>query len=73
MGLNKSNSRNGIIGFILICIVPIMCLIGEIMCIYKSTQCYWSNETSWKAEIIYTGSALSGLGAIVGWFDIEDK
>jgi len=46
-------------------------LIGEVRCIYKAITCNW--EPIGKAEIIYTGSALCGLGCIVGWFNFEDK
>jgi len=46
-------------------------VIGEIKCIYKAVKCNW--EPIGKAEIIYTASACTGLGAIVGWIDIEDK
>jgi hypothetical protein len=46
-------------------------LFGECRCIYKAIKCNW--EPIGKAEIVYTGSALCGLGCIVGWFDIEDK
>lgn len=44
---------------------------GEIRCIYKAISCNW--EPVGKAEILYTGASLTGLGAIVGYFDIEDK
>ena len=46
-------------------------IIGEIRCIYKAFTCNW--EPIGKAEILYTASAFTGLGVIVGWFDIEDK
>lgn len=46
-------------------------LAGEIQCIYKAVKCNW--EPVGKAEIIYTASACTGLGAIVGWFDIKDN
>jgi hypothetical protein len=45
--------------------------VGEIRCVYKAITCNW--EPIGKAEIVYTGSALTGLGCIVGWFNIEDK
>lgn len=51
-----------------IVIVPI---VGEVKCIIKAVQCNWSPIG--KAEIIYTGAALTPLGAIVGFIDIEDK
>lgn len=46
-------------------------IVGEIRCIYKAVKCNW--EPIGAAEVIYTGSALTGLGCIVGWFNIEDK
>ena len=46
-------------------------LVGEVLCIYKAINCNW--EPVGKAELVYTGAALTGLGAIVGYFDIEDK
>ncbi len=46
-------------------------LVGEIKCIYKAIDCNW--EPIGKAEIIYTASACTGLGCIVGWINIEDK
>lgn len=46
-------------------------IVGEIRCIYKALTCNW--EPIDKAEIIYTGAALTGLGGIVGYFNIEDK
>lgn len=56
-----------IIGFTLV----VLLIIGEIKCIYKAFSCNW--EPIGKAEAIYTISAITGLGAIVGWMDIEDK
>ena len=46
-------------------------VVGEVKCIIKAIKCNW--EPIGKAEIIYTGSSLTGLGAVVGWIDIEDK
>lgn len=54
-------------------LIILLLLVGEIRCIYKAVTCDWSNRTSYKAEAIYTVSALTGLGVIVGYFDIEDK
>jgi hypothetical protein len=48
-----------------------MLVIGEIRCIYKALSCNW--EPIGKAEVIYTGAALTGLGSIIGWINIEDK
>lgn len=51
--------------------IPVLAIIGEIMCIYKAVNCNW--EPIGKAEIIYTGAALTGTGSIIGWINIEDK
>lgn len=48
-----------------------LALAGEIQCIYKVTKCNWNPVG--KAEIIYTVSACTAFGAIVGWFDIKDN
>ena len=45
-------------------------LVGEIKCVVKAVRCDWNPVG--KAEVIYTGAALTGLGAIVGWINIED-
>ena len=52
-------------------VLSVIAVIGEIKCIIKAIDCNW--EPVGKAEIIYTGSAVTGLGCITGWFDIEDK
>lgn len=46
-------------------------IIGEVKCIIKAVKCNW--EPIGKAEIIYTASAFTGIGCIVGWINIEDK
>jgi len=46
-------------------------LIGEVKCIIKAVNCNW--EPVGKAEVVYTGAAITGLGCIVGWIDIEDN
>ena len=51
--------------------IIVLGLIGEVKCIIKAVNCNW--EPVGKAEVIYTAGACTGLGAIVGWFDIEDK
>lgn len=58
------------IGIIYLIIVATL-VIGEIRCIYKALTCNW--EPIGKAEVVYTGAALTGLGSIIGWFNIEDK
>jgi hypothetical protein len=46
-------------------------IFGEIRCIYKAVSCNW--EPIGKAEVIYTTGAFTGLGVIIGYFNIEDK
>ena len=46
-------------------------LVGEIRCIVKACQCNW--DPVGKAEVIYTVSACTGLGMVVGYINIEDK
>jgi hypothetical protein len=52
-------------------VVVVLAVIGEIKCIIKAVCCNW--EPIGKAEVVYTASALTGLGCIVGWIDIQDK
>ena len=49
----------------------IIIIFGEIRCIYKAATCNWSPIG--KAEVFYTVSAFTGLGVVVGYFNIEDK
>ncbi len=59
-------------GFVLTKLAIVLFLIiGEIMCIVKVFKCNW--EPVGKAEVIYTASAFTGLGGLVGWLKIEDK
>jgi hypothetical protein len=52
-------------------LIVVFVLIGEVRCIYKAVTCNW--EPIGKAEIVYTVSAITGLGCIVGYIDIQDK
>ena len=65
----KNKTINVMLGIQLI--IAVLALTGEGMCIYKAISCNW--EPIGKAEVIYTASACTGLGAITGWFDIEDN
>jgi len=56
---------------IFIILIIILGLIGEVRCIYKAVTCNW--EPIGKAEIIYSGASITGLGAVIGWINIEDK
>ena len=56
---------------IIIIVLWLLAIIGEIRCIYKVFTCNW--EPIGKAEVVYTAAACTGLGAIVGWINIDDK
>ncbi len=49
----------------------IAALIGEIKCVIKMVSCNW--EPIGKAEIIYTAGTFTGLGAVIGYINIQDK
>jgi len=51
--------------------IIIAVIVGEVKCIIKAVNCNW--QPIGKAEIIYTASACTGLGCIVGYLNIEDK
>lgn len=55
----------------LVLLIIVLCFIGEIRCFYKAFTCNW--DPVGKAEIVYTASALTGFGFIVGWIDIKDN
>jgi hypothetical protein len=59
------------LGIVIALLIAIGAIVGEVMCIVKAVNCNW--EPIGKAEIVYTGAACVGLGAIVGYMDIEDK
>ena len=59
------------LGIVIGILIAIGAVVGEVMCIVKAVNCNW--EPVGKAEIVYTGAACVGLGAIVGYMDIEDK
>ena len=46
-------------------------IIGEISCIVRAISCNWNPIG--KAEIIYTGASVLGLGCVIGYISIEDK
>jgi hypothetical protein len=56
---------------IFILLIILLFLIGEVKCVLKAFNCNW--EPIGKAEIVYTGAALTGCGCVVGWINIEDK
>ena len=46
-------------------------IFGEIRCIYKMCKCNW--DPIGKAEVIYTVGTFTGLGTVIGYFNIIDK
>ena len=63
----KSNITVSVVALAII----VLSIVGEVKCIVKAINCNW--EPIGKAEIVYTGSAVIGLGAIVGYMDFKDK
>lgn len=61
--------KNIIIGIYALIIIG--ALVGEVKCIIKVINCDWNPIG--KAEILYTGAALTGMGCVVGYLDIKDK
>ena len=55
----------------LVILIFIIGLVGEVKCIYKAATCNW--QPIGKAEVFYTVSAFTGLGVVVGYFNIQDK
>ena len=66
----KKEMKSFVIVYFVQILIGLGLLVGEGMCIYKAITCDW--EPIGKAEVLYTGAALTGLGSIVGYFDIED-
>ena len=58
-------------GVIIGAAIIILAVVGEVKCIIKAIDCNW--EPVGKAEIVYTGASLTGLGCVVGYVNIEDK
>ena len=69
--IKNREMKKGMISLVFTVSLVVLSLIGEVLCIYKAVKCNWNPIG--KAEIFYTAAACSGLGAIVGWFDIEDR
>jgi len=67
MGLFKRATG---IGCVLQLALIIFVLVGEVRCVVKAVKCDWNPVG--KAEVLYTGAAVTGLGAIVGWINIPD-
>lgn len=52
-------------------LLTVLALLGEIQCVWKMFKCNW--EPVGKAEILYTVGTFTGLGSVIGYFNIEDK
>lgn len=62
--------RSGAVLLVYLALV-VLAIVGEVRCIVKACKCNW--EPIGKAEVLYTASACTGIGCVVGWIDIEDK
>jgi hypothetical protein len=63
--------KTGCTAIVVWAILVALMIVGEVKCIVKACKCNW--EPIGKAEVVYTAAAVTGLGSIVGWIDIEDK
>jgi hypothetical protein len=50
--------------------IILLAIIGEIRCVYKMCTCNW--KPIGKAEVVYTIGTFTGLGTIIGYFNIKD-
>ncbi len=66
----KNKAKLVILTFLPI-LLAVLAIFGEIRCIYKMCTCNW--EPVGKAEIVYTVGTFTGLGVVIGYFNIEDK
>lgn len=51
-------------------LLVVVLIIGEVLCVYKFFTSDF--EPSYKREAVYGIGAVSGLGCVIGWMDIED-
>lgn len=66
------NHFNFLIGMrLLILLIYGAALFGEVRCIVKAVKCNWNPIG--KAEIIYSAGAITGLGVVIGYMNIEDE
>jgi len=63
--------KTGIIAFAIYSLIFLCSVYGWARCVYKMVKCNW--EPIGKAEVLYTVGTFTGVGAIIGWFDIEDN
>lgn len=61
----------GVVVILIQLLVVLFLLVGEVRCIVKAVRCNW--DPIGKAEIVYTAGAVTGLGGIVGWINVEDE
>ena len=56
---------------IIILAIYLLLIVGYCRCVYKMCTCNW--EPVGKSEVIYTIGVFTGLGGVIGYFNIEDK
>jgi hypothetical protein len=69
--LKRNNMKTSMVLVLIYVAIVIAAITGEVKCIIKAIDCNW--EPVGKAEIIYTGASLTGLGCVVGYIDIQDN
>lgn len=66
----KSRAAIPVIVWATACLLAMFLIVGEVRCVVRAVRCDWAPIG--KSEVIYTASALTGLGGVVGWINIED-
>lgn len=56
---------------LIIMFLALLGIIGEIMCVIKFATSDF--KPSYKREIIYGVGMITGTGALIGWFNIQDS
>lgn len=59
------------IAVIVLLVIAAGVVVGEVKCVVRAVQCNW--EPIGKAEVVYTVSAFTPFGCIIGYLNVEDK
>lgn len=62
--------RKESIAFIVMVLITILLFVGYVRGIVKFVQCDF--KAPYKAEVIYGVGMVTGLNAVIGWFNIAD-
>lgn len=62
--------RKSDISFIVMALITILLFVGYVRGVVKFVQCDF--KAPYKAEVIYGVGIITGLNAVIGWFNIAD-